>query len=731
MKTPAQGNTSRILVVDDDATVRFLAREALEGHGYVVEEAPGADEAITAFRESHPSMVLMDVLMPGRDGFSACSELRMASGGETVPIILMTGLEDVDSINKAYEVGATDFISKPFNAVLLAHRVRYILRASAWLQRLSRSESVLAHAQRLASIGNWELDVTSNQMQGSTEFFRILGLGPQPVGFQREVFLELVHPDDRDTVIRAIAASGEGLPLTLDHRICRVDGEERCVHFQGQLDVDVLRREGRIFGTIQDITDRKTAEKRIQFLACHDSLTLLPNVALFRDRLAQAIRTAQRHKEFLAVMFLDLDRFKRINDSLGHAFGDALLKEVATRLNSVVRGADTARLPTQDDGAESAQVGRLGGDEFAVLLTRIKYAEDAAKVAERILKAVAQPIKIHGREVFTTASIGISLYPSDCQDMEALLKSADTAMYEAKASGKNNYRYYSKATNKLALERLAMESSLHKAIERREFLLYYQPRVNLVTGKGLGLEALLRWRHPELGLLEPATFAQAAQDSGLLRRIDTWGLQEACSQIRAWESGVANLTSVGINLSNQFFHQESFVSLVASMLGQTQVSPDKIELELTEAVVMNDIAECVTKVRSLMDMGVICTMDDFGTGYSSFGHLRDLPFSKLKIDGSFIRDLTTCPRAQAIVKSFIALAHGLDLRVVAEGVETSQQLKYLKSHGCDEAQGYWISRPLSAASVAELLKKPFDLDEHLKHREASVEALDPVEMGVS
>ena len=456
-----------VLVVDDDVTMRLLARETLEQAGFRVEEAADGGAGVAAFERLRPDIVLLDVQMPVLDGFGACAALRKLEGGDHVPVLMMTGLDDSDSINRAYEVGATDFITKPIAWPMLGHRVRYLLRANRAFLDLTQSQARLINAQRIAQLGHWEWHIASDEVQRSDEIYRIVGLDPERFPAAHESFLEIIYPEDRPMVEDALyAAMHRQKPFNLDFRIVRPDGTIRIVHEQGEVHYDGNGKPVRMQGTTQDITERKRAAEQIRQLALYDSLTGLPNRHLFKEQLVHAVARAERTDQVLVMLSLDLDRFKRINDTLGHEVGDLLLKEVASRLARSLRQTDY--VTRNHSGAVNHCVARQGGDEFTVLLGDLNQAQEAAKVARRILEALSQPFNLDGNEIVMSASIGIAVYPLDGNDADSLLKNADAAMYYAKEQGKNNYQYYNDKMNTSALQKMTLESNLHKALERAE-----------------------------------------------------------------------------------------------------------------------------------------------------------------------------------------------------------------------------------------------------------------------
>lgn len=436
---------------------------------------------------------------------------------------------------------------------------------------------------------------------------------------------------------------------------------------------------------------RQQAEATIRYQAFHDLLTGLPNRMLFNDRLPLALANAHRNGSMLAVMFLDLDRFKTINDTLGHAIGDQLLQAVATRLAGCLREGDT--------------IARWGGDEFTLLLPQINNTEDAAKAAQRLSKALKPAFHVGMHELYISCSIGIALYPHDGDDAQTLLKNADAALYRVKEQGRNGYQIYTPAINSQASALLALESSLHHALERQQFVLHYQPQINVNTGQITGMEALLRWQHPELGLIPPRVFIALAEENGLIVPIGEWVLRTACAQNKAWQVAGLPPFRMAVNLSARQFQQPHLVETVAQTLAETRLSPCHLELEITETVVMHDVDFTTSMLKDLQVMGVNLAVDDFGTGYSSLSYLKRFPLNTIKIDQSFIRELTTDPNDAAIVTAIIALGRGLNLNVVAEGVETQAQLDYLRSRHCEEMQGYLFSKPMPLEDATEFLQK--------------------------
>jgi len=466
---------------------------------------------------------------------------------------------------------------------------------------------------------------------------------------------------------------------------------------KGQIDAALLER------SIRYAIGRRQSEEQILRMAYYDSLTSLPNRSLFQDRLHQGIALAERYHRKTAVLFLDLDNFKRINDTLGHRVGDLLLQAVADRLTNSIRKSDA--VARQHSDSESTTVARLGGDEFTILLTEINQIQDAARVAQRFIEMLSQPFVLDGHEVFVTASIGLAVYPVDGEDVDTLLKNADAAMYYAKEQGKNNYQFYRRDMNATAFQEMSLENDLRKALERDEFELHYQPQISIQTGEIIGIEALIRWHHPMRGMVSPAEFIPLAEQTGLIVPIGEWVLLTACTQNKAWQDAGFRALPVSVNLSGHQFRQRNLINTLKAILDASGLAPQHLILEITESIVMQDTRATISLLQELNEMGLRLAMDDFGIGYSSFSYLKQFPLYAIKIDQSFIRGIDTNADDAAIAKAIIAMADSLKLEVIAEGVETEQQLRVLCELGCGSAQGYLLSYPLPAEELTRQLSK--------------------------
>lgn len=684
-----------ILTIDDDATIRAFLRAYLEESGYEVVEAASGGEALAAFVARAPHLVLLDVAMPGMDGFATCAAIRALPAAATVPIVMLTATDDLSAITRAYEVGATDFEVKSVQWIVLAQRIRYLLRAKRTMDELLQSESRLEAAQRIARLGHWEWEVETGRHLWSAETCRLLAASDGKGAVTHELFLSRVHPDDRAGVETALwRAVHDGTGYSLEHRLLLPDASEFVVHGQAESFLGPDGQGVRLAGTLQDITERHRAEDRIRRLAYFDPQTGLPNRVLFKERVEQAVADARRTGRLVALMFMDLDDFKRVNDTLGHSAGDQLLAEVATRLGRAVRDTD----PLTRDIAETpdAVLARHGGDEFIICLSAIHRAEDAARVAARVLAALEQPVRVHGGDVFMTASLGISLYPQDGSDAETLLKHADTAMYSAKSSGRNSYQFYDATLGSRAFQRLALETGLRRALERKEFILYYQPIVDADAGVVVGAEALIRWRHPEMGLVGPDEFISLAEETGLILPIGQWVLEEAARVLARWRSA-GHAHTIAVNISGQQFCRPGLVDQVRHALSRAGAPADGLHLEITESILMQQAHDAEHTLRRLKELGVGIAIDDFGTGYSSLSYLRRFPVDVLKMDRSFVRGVEIGVDNAAITAAVATMARSFRVEPLAEGVERADQRDVLRAQGFRLMQGYLFGRPVPEA----------------------------------
>ncbi len=559
-------------------------------------------------------------------------------------------------------------------------------------QQTARAKERLDLALASSNLALWDWDLAQSRVYFNENWAQILGDTPRESTFAGDQVLDLTHPDDREVFRVALGNAARGVSEEFDceYRVPNAAAEWIWVHSRGKVThKDATGRAIRMTGTSTNITKRKRAEERAEYLATRDALTGLPNRVLLHDRLEQGVANAARHGSGFAFMFIDLDRFKTINDSLGHHVGDELLKGVASRLLACVRATDT--------------VARLGGDEFAVILENLAGSGDegAQQVAEKMIEAMAAPMLVEGQTLNTSCSIGISLYPADGRDSGTLMKNADVAMYFAKGKGRNNYQFFSREMNARAQERLSVENFLRLALRRHELVLHYQPRMRVATGELVGAEALVRWQHPRRGLLPPGKFIDVAEDSGLIVPIGEWVIETACAQAAAWQDKRPGMR-MSVNLSvEQVIDGERLYAAVADSLRRSGLDPELLELELTESHLMQEIEEKAALLNRLGALGVGIAIDDFGTGYSSLSYLKKLPVDAIKIDSSFVRDIGADPNDEAIIQAILAMAHSLRLLVVAEGVESAAQLDALRALDCDEFQGFFESPALAAADFAK------------------------------
>lgn len=728
-------NEIRVLLVNDDAGSLFALQTILSDLGTPVETANSGEEALALLLKQDFAVIVLDVKMTGIDGFETARLIRQRPRSKYTPIIFLTSHRATD-LDRAtgYELGAVDYLFMPVAPEVLKSKVQVFidlarknrqrkgLRAEAEhenealrreLEHLTRLNetlrlevNTLQNAQRAAPTGETERLI----IQHAGDYVALLDANARWVyaspSYQAafdslirtgDVYFNIIHEDDRERVrsdfCRLIAGDA---PTRVQYRVPVPERGER--HFESEASL-IRDGEGNVEQVVmvsRDITERKEMEAYILHQSFHDALTGLPNRMLLEDRMKQATANLSRQHAPVAVLFIDLDRFKDINDTLGHAAGDRLLQEVAERLGHCVREGDT--------------VARLSGDEFVVLLAGLHDVEDAAVVADKILATVSGPCQIGGKELRVSPSIGIAIFPGDGQNMEQLLRSADTAMYHAKQDGRGRYSFFSPHMNEAASRRLAVGGALQRAIQESEFVLHYQPKVSASDGRICGFEALIRWPQADGKWMAPAHFIPIAEETGRIEPIGKWALNEAACQIKRWRAAGADACPIAVNVSARQFRQDSVAENIRCVLEETGIPPAMLEAELTESAVMTDPGKAIQALHQIRDLGVPISIDDFGTGYSSLAYLKRFPLDKLKIDGAFVRDIATDPEDAAIVKAIITLAHSLNLTVIAEGVETAEQMAFLIKHKCDEMQGNYFSKPVPTEEALALLKRGrFDL----------------------
>ncbi len=696
-----------ILVVDDDANARLVMRAALRKAGYDVVLAEGGEDALARYREAPPDLVMLDVEMPGLDGHQVCAALR-AEAGPLLPIVMVTGMDDLQSVEMAYEHGATDFISKPVNWALIGYRVRYLFRGYQALRDLQAAEA--RNAAILHAIPDllFEIDIDGCIIDHRSPKGQALAmLGPSPIG---RSLADILPAPAAHTCLKA-------LQNALQHGTASgVQVEVAMAASSGWFELSVSRKAvaagdtPRFIVLSRDITERKQAEARITKLAYFDSLTGLPNRQSFLHRVDREIQRAGRDGAKLAVLFMDLDGFKNINDTMGHAAGDLILQWSAHRLSDGLRPHDLVSRPIGLDGDERSgfELARLGGDEFTALLLDIDDHEDVLTIAGRIGDLMRRPFMLENREVTLSTSIGIAIYPMDGTDGATLLKHADTAMYRAKTSGRDNAQLYCASLTSDIEQRMALDASLRAALERNEFHLVYQPQVDPASGRIDTVEALIRWNHPERGLVPPVEFIARAEENGLIERIGDWVMATACSEAARWNAAGADV-NLSVNVSPLQLGAPGLANRVLEILSRTGLAAHRLEIEITEGALTDNGGITRAALQTLYDHGIRIALDDFGTGYSSLSYLTRMPIGKLKIDRCFVDGLLAGGQSEAIVRAVLAMAHSLGLHVTAEGVETMAQARALHAIGCDTLQGFWFSRPVTADRIPALLQKHWSL----------------------
>lgn len=682
-----------VLYVEDDADIRRHLAEFLRRRVGKLYIAANGQEGLELWRQHRPEVVVTDIMMPVMGGLKMAELIQREN--PSVPIIVTTALNETESFLKAIDLGIDKYVIKPINTELLLHAIQKsawgvkagleIQLAATVFDASSDAIIITDSENRIISVNAAFCEITGYSAQdviGQTP--EILNSGRHDIGFYHAMWRDLVETGRWSGEVWNRRKNGEIFAELLTINAVK--------NYRGEISHYVS-----IFA---DITEHKQTEEHMRHLAHYDALTNLPNRTLFNDRLGQALINAQRDNGKAAVMFLDLDRFKNINDTLGHGIGDLLLQEVAVRLTGCVRQGDT--------------VSRLGGDEFVVLLPELNDEKDARLVAQKLLNAAVFPMVLEGHELHISASIGISYYPMDGANAEALMKNADVAMYRAKEEGRNNFQFYHASMNARSFERLAMETSMRYALNRGEFDLYYQPRFSLPEGRIIGAEALIRWNHPDLGLVSPGLFIPLAEETGLILPIGEWVLKQVAAQGKAWQQAGFPPLSLAVNVSARQFRRVDFVGEVLQILRNSGFDPHHLELELTESTLMTHAEENIETLKKLNALGIRIAIDDFGTGYSSLSYLKRLPVDILKIDRSFVSEVPDSRDGVAIVEAIIAMAHSLGLHIIAEGVETAEQLEFLQMRKCNEIQGYYFSHPLPAEQFEQLLLEMQAVDDKLE-----------------
>lgn len=686
----------KVMVADDNQRDFVVLRDLLAdsyNSSFAMTWMPRNGVALTALLQAHCDVCLMGSDAGALTGLEWLWEAQ--ASGNQIPVIVLTEPGEQELNIVMLEAGATDYLVKSqLTTSLLECAIRGAVRAAQTMEALRASEERYELTAYGANDGLWDWDLKKNEAHFSARWKSMLGYAEDAIGNSPEEWFSRVHPDDYAALERALAAhvDGQSSHFEHEHRMLHQDGTYYWMLSRGLAVRDETGKGRRMVGSQTDITLRRQAEEKLRYGALHDELTGLPNRPAFMERLRRSLERARLDDQYVfAVLFLDLDRFKIINDSLGHRVGDQLLIEIARRLETALRPGDL--------------VARSGGDEFVVLIDHLREEHDVAYVAERIQKILSVPITLDEREVFSTVSIGITMSSSLSECAEDLLRDADTAMHRAKLNGKARFEIFDPQMREQALRIMQMETDLRRALSREEFVLYYQPIISFESGRLAGFEALIRWNHPLRGFVGPAEFIPIAEDNGLINPIGRWVLQEACRQMREWQRkfpGGLPLT-ISVNLSGKQFSQPNLIEMIAGILQETQLPASFLKLEITETVIMENSDSAAEMLNEIKALGSQLAIDDFGTGYSSFSHLHRFPIDTLKIDRAFVSRMDTSRESSEIVRTILSLAHNLKMSVVAEGVETSAQIKQLRNLGCEYGQGYFLHRPMPAADAGQLI----------------------------
>jgi diguanylate cyclase (GGDEF)-like protein/PAS domain S-box-containing protein len=721
-----------ILVVDDLPDNLRVLSATLAEQGYRVRCAKSGSMALMAAQSVPPDLILLDVKMPDMDGYEVCQKLKSHTITSDIPVIFLSALDDVIDKVRGFEVGGVDYVTKPFKVEEVLARINNHLalqNAKAEIralnselenrvrqrteqletanQKLKQEISERQKAEDLLQESEERLESILNSLQEmvwsvSATTFELLYINPaaeriygRPISAFYEhpnLWLEAIHPEDRPKLEKGYEIVLEKGDFELEYRILRLDGEVRWIYDRSQVIYDKQGVPLRIDGIVEDITARKRTEEQLIHDALHDVLTGLPNRTLFMERLETALKQSKRNPDYLfAILFIDLDRFKIINDSLGHGIGDRLLVAIARILESCLRGTDS--------------VARLGGDEFTILLEGLVDIADATRIADRIGQKLLSPIEIDGHTVFTSASIGLVIGSPSYEQGADLLRDADIAMYRAKEQGKARYTLFDREMYAETLKLLQIENDLRVALERQEFFLHYQPIISLKSGKITGFEALVRWNHPKRGLVSPGEFIPVAEDTGLILPLGEWVLREACRQHSLWLSKFPQTEqfTMSVNLAGRQIREQKLLEKIDLLLAETGLDGSKLRLEITESMLMDNTEKTIDLLSQLRARKIILSIDDFGQGYSSLSYLPRFPVNLLKIDRAFIWKMTSDSENLEIVRTIISLAHTLGMEVIAEGVETVEQMNLLKELNCEFAQGYFFSKPLDCLAAEALL----------------------------
>jgi diguanylate cyclase (GGDEF)-like protein len=684
-----QDHRDLLLIVDDDTPTRRLLRGVLDRQGFRLIEAADGAEAVTLFEQERPALVLLDVMMPVMDGFEACARMRRLDQSEGTPLIMLTGADDIKAIDKAFSAGATDFITKPINWTLLTQRVRYSLRAGQLGREVRQNRLRQAAARRIAKLAFWEWRLTDDALYWSDDLETLIGIASQQLGHLDD-FLRTIHPEDRGRARRLLdlVRQSEG-QIEMELRMS-AGGPDRLVRMIGERGVQGSDND-LVLGALQDVTDLRHTEALVDYLALHDELTDLPNRRLFLRRIGETLEAlkAGHPGEVLLVGWIDIARFHRHNEAMGEAGGDLLLIRMAQRLRELVGKQDA--------------VARVGGDEFALML-RAPWTLDAIERFESILLNLRRPFHLAQGEAILTFSSGVACFPEHGIDANQLLLLAQDAQRLARSQARPLLVAKPDAPSQTrSVETLEIERALHTALEKQEFFLVYQPQMDLRSGTIVGVESLLRWRHPTWGLVSPTRFITPLESLGLITAVGQWVLEEACRQASRWERAGLELR-VGINLSPRQFQEPSLFATIQQAIQTSGASPARIELEITESLAMQDPANAIALLGRLRETGIKIAIDDFGIGHSSLEYLLRFPIDAIKIDRAFVSNITCVQADRVIVRAVTAIGQTMGLSVIAEGVETLRQCDFVDALGVSEIQGYLIGKPMEPERIESLLE---------------------------
>lgn len=685
------------LVVDDDKIQRVLIQTTLMQAGLDVVEAENGAVALALFQDLSPDIVLMDVKMPVMGGIETCIEIRKLSQGLDVPIVMITGLNDHDSITRAFDVDATDFITKPVNWQVLSHRIEYLLKSGNAFSALRRSESRLKNAQKIAALGDWEFDLATNEVQMSEQVFDMLGNTAQQDNSLGRPFLSIVHPDDVATLQQTSKNAVEaGQAYSADYRIVLPCGQHLYIHEQAHPNFSEKGEVMGLHGTVQDVTSSKKAQQKIHQLAYFDALTGLPNRASFNENAKISLELAHISNSKVALMYLDLNDYKRINDTLGHECGDQVLKFIAQDLATELANSEFSEIGR-------ISLSRMGGDEFTIQINGFSDHQQLIQVAERVHGQLARPIAMFGQELVITGSLGIAVFPDDATDLDTLLKHADTAMYHAKTSKDNGFHFFGDEVDLAAKDKLNSEAQLTRLFDSNELVLNYQVQTDAISGKVTGLQALLGRLASNDQLNFAHSFVSIAQNSALTLSMAKWVLQTVCNQAVNWQRAGFEPTRVSVNISSRQFCHFALADIVKQALQQSQLSPHLLALEISEQSRVENLVSATSNIKKLKALGVGIVLDEFGKGFSSLSSLRDCPVDSLKIARSFVDNIVVNSADKALVNGIIMIAKSLNIKVIAKGVNSEEQLAVLQDQGCDEIQDHIVSQPLPPEQICEFL----------------------------